>query len=572
MANIRGITDEELLKEIKQRYESLDCETDVHNKAMKRIQTAVLPYHGRYLDGSNSDKEDDGHVRDDKRTNSTAYQAAKITTAGFLEGLCPSSRPFWFPDVNDDKLMNDNVVYDWLTRQRNKVMLAMDKSGFYETMANVMLEGFCFGTAPLYIWSDMKTIARCETDTIGEYRMQKDEYGEICSIYRDKWYTAYQINRLFNPEGKKPEDVFPVCIANALKNNEPYEKFLVVHAIEPAKFYEPGKPGAAGMGYESVYYLKNGQTKDGKPLKRSHFKTKPFEVNRFEVIGNETWGNSIIKEILGEIEYLQDQAVELACTIETQNKPTLAAPVDLKGLGQKLGANKIIYYTTPHNAESIKPIQETFINIQMLDAVIEKIENRVKEALLNNALKAITDMTKEATKFEVSKVYEEKMMILGGFTKRFNSKFLRNVIERFWNILDDLGLIDPAPQQIAGAEIKVEFTSLLAQAQRSIGSSTIEQSLDFVLRAAAVDQGLMDVADFEAYIRTYNRSISAPPLLLRSSEDIAKIREQRNQDQQNAMMMQNSDKMAKAAQAMATTKPQDGSMLNNAISGGALQP
>lgn len=567
MAYVRGISDEELLSDIKKRRDALEVGQNVVNEGARRIQEAVLPYHGRYLNGSKSDTEDDGHLRKDKRTNSTAYQALKVTTAGFLESLCPSSRPFILLDVADDSLMNDREIYAWLTKQRNKILLAMDKSGFYEAMASNMLEGFGFGTCPLYIWQDMKTIARCEVDTFGEYRMEKDEYGEICSIYREKWYSAVNINKLFNPENKKPEDVFPRCICNSLARKQPYDKFLVVHAIEPAKFFRPGAPGAEGAGYESVYFLENGETKDGKPLARKFFKTKPFEVNRFEVIGNETYGNTVIKEILGEIEYLQDQAIELAAAVETINKPTLAAPADLRGLGEKLGANKIIYYSQGSNADAIKPIQESFVNIEMLDKIIIRIEERIKEALLNNALKAITDITKESTKFEIAKVYEEKMMILGGFTKRFNSKFLRSVVERYWSILDDLGLIDEPPASLPpGMELKVEFTSLLAQAQRSIGASTLEQSLQFLLQAAQVDQGVLDIADFEAYIRTYNRAIGAPPLLLNSKEQIQQLRAARQKAAEQQAQMENSQKMATAAATMANTKNQEGSLLESAAS------
>lgn len=561
MAKLRGATDEDLLKKVTARYNSLDSEFTQYKSAMSEIQKVALPYHGRYLDGQ-SDKYDEGKNREDRRTNSTVYNAVKVSSSAIQDGLASSSRPFWMPMVYDEAVGSRTDVYAWATRQRNIVSLAMDKSGFYETLANVMLEGFVFGTGIIYIWEDMETIARAEADTVGEYRLARNEKGEIDAVYREKWYTAESMERLWGRENLTD------AVISALDRNLPYEKFLVVQAIEPARFYNKSKKGAEAAEYESVYFMKDGTTRNGKPLFRKHFNTKPFVVNRFDVIAGNTYGQSLVREVLGELRYLQDQAIELASSIETQVSPTIAAPADMKGLGQRLGKEKVVYYNSPNQAASIKPVQETFVNIQMLDAVIQRIEERIREVLLNNALKAITNITKEATRYEITKVVEEKMQILSGFVHRFNNEFLRGVINRYWGICEELGLLEPAPAVLSeGAELKIEFTSLLALAQRSIGASIIEQGLQFTLSAAQADQGVLDVASLENHVRQYYRAISAPPSILREEGEVEKLREKRQADQEQQMQMENAESIANAASVANQTIPNKDSVLSKLSAG-----
>ncbi len=558
-----GRVDEvKLQKDVASRFESLQTEFDGwRDGTWKQIQECVLPYSGRNLatarrqDGTLD--EDDGSRRDDKRINSTAYNALITTRAGLIEGLAPQSRPFFVPRMRNDELNSIHSVYKWLWDVKNIVLLAMEKSGAYDSIAHCMLETLGFGTSIVYTWEDMETIARCETDTIGEYRLAKDARGEINSVYREKWMSAANMREAFGEEN------LPQCVKNALmEGKNPNERFCYIHAIEPNGYYSEEARGLSGMKYLSMYYLKDKATASDKPFLRiKGFTSKPFEVLRWDVEGNATYGDSPVKQCLGEIKQVHELTVDLLRSTEKQVSPTIAAPDSLKSVGAKLGADRVIYYSPPDNPQSIKPIQENFISIETLNEVIATIEDRIKTALFNKALQAITEITKESTAYEISKVYEEKM-ILGGFVQRFNNKFLRRLIERHFEICQNHGLIPPAPQEIPdGEEWTIEFTSLLAQAQRSIGISSIEQSMAFKARIVALDPTVVDYIDAREHMEVYDRNLGLPPKMTRSEEEVQQIRAERQRQQQAMEQMKNADKMANAVKTANEVQIDDNSML-----------
>lgn len=554
---------EQMLKDVSGRYESLTTEFDGWKDGTWRyIQEAVLPYSGRNLGGSNRKDgmldEDDGSRRDDNRINSTPYNALITTRAGLIEGLAPQSRPFFVPRMRRDELNRSASVYDYLWKVKNILLLAMERSGAYDAIAHCILETLGFGTSIVYTWEDMKNIARCEVDTIGEYRLAKDKNGEINSVYREKWMSAANMKEAFGYNN------LPECVKNCLQEGKnPNTRFCYIHAIEPNAYYKEGGKRLSGMAYLSFYYLKDKRTASDKPfLKVSGFKTKPFNVLRWDVTGNATYGDSPVKQVLGEIRQLQELSVDLLRSIEKQVDPTIAAPESLKSVGVKLGAKRVIYYSQPDTPASIKPIQENFVSIENLKVMIETIEDRIKTALFNKALQAITDITKESTAYEISKVYEEKMMILGGFVQRFNNKFLRQLIERHFDICNELGLLPPPPQEIPdGEEMMIEFTSLLAQAQRSIGTSGLEQSIAFKARLAALDPSVVDYIDAREAMEIYDRNLGVPPKMNKGEEEVAKIRQERLRQQQAMEQMKNADKMANAVKTANDVQIDDNSML-----------
>ena len=55
--------------------------------------------------------------------------------------------------------------------------------------------------------------------------------------------------------------------------------------------------------------------------------------------------------------------------------------------------------------------------------------------------------------------------------ERLNDELLDPLIDRTFAIMLRVGLIPPPPQQLQGQSIKVEYTSILAQAQKLLGIS-----------------------------------------------------------------------------------------------------
>jgi hypothetical protein len=117
-----------------------------------------------------------------------------------------------------------------------------------------------------------------------------------------------------------------------------------------------------------------------------------------------------------------------------------------------------------------------------------------------------------------------------------------------------MGLLPPPPREIQGAELKVQYISVLAQAQQMIGVSSIERNLNFGIQMAQANPEILDNYNFDTTAREYAKAIGAPAKTMSSPEERdAKRQANREAAAQAAKMeqMQAGAEMAsKAAGAM----------------------
>ena len=73
---------------------------------------------------------------------------------------------------------------------------------------------------------------------------------------------------------------------------------------------------------------------------------------------------------------------------------------------------------------------------------------------------------------------QEKLQQLGPVVERLQDEFLSPIIERTYNILERMGAFPPIPDDVAerlsAEEVKIEYISPLAQAQKMSGLVNIE--------------------------------------------------------------------------------------------------
>lgn len=170
---------------------------------------------------------------------------------------------------------------------------------------------------------------------------------------------------------------------------------------------------------------------------------------------------------------------------------------------------------------------------------------------------------------EVMERTNEKMQQLGPVVQRMQFEFLSNIIERVYNILDRAGVF-PQPdnpdlaQTLAQQEIRIEYISPLAQAQKMSGLVNIEQGLAFVANVAQMSPDVLDKIDYSEAVSRYLDMVGAPASIKRSDDDFKKIQAQKQaaqqQQQQAAQAMQMAQAAAPAAQAAkaATDAAQNG--------------
>ncbi|PWG73491.1 phage head-tail adapter protein, partial [Enterococcus hirae] len=73
---------------------------------------------------------------------------------------------------------------------------------------------------------------------------------------------------------------------------------------------------------------------------------------------------------------------------------------------------------------------------------------------------------REMTAREVQERHEEKLLMLGPVIERVQNELLDPMIDRVFSIALRGNALPPPPEELEGVDLRVEYISILAQAQR----------------------------------------------------------------------------------------------------------
>lgn len=99
--------------------------------------------------------------------------------------------------------------------------------------------------------------------------------------------------------------------------------------------------------------------------------------------------------------------------------------------------------------------------------------------------------------------------------------------------------------------IKVEYTSIMAQAMKLVGLGSMERFAGFVGNIAAAKPETLDKVDFDQMVDVYGDSVGLPPNIVIPDDKVAEIRAARAKQQQQMQQMQQMAAMAQVGQQAA---------------------
>jgi hypothetical protein len=102
----------------------------------------------------------------------------------------------------------------------------------------------------------------------------------------------------------------------------------------------------------------------------------------------------------------------------------------------------------------------------------------------------------------------------------------------------DGGMLPKAPVELQGGIVKIEYISVLHQAQRSVGISAIDQLINFAGSVSKVKPEVLDKINGDKMLDKYSEYLGTPASILNSEEEIQNIRDQRAQQQQTQSQTQ----------------------------------
>lgn len=299
------------------------------------------------------------------------------------------------------------------------------------------------------------------------------------------------------------------------------------------------------------YYFEIGGDHD-KFLRESGYKQFPAIVPRWALAGGDIYGNSPGMEALGDIKQLQHEQLRKAQGIDYQTKPPLQVPTSMKNRDIEMLPGGITY--VDGTSQSIKTAFDVQLNLQYLLADIQDCRERVRGSFYADLFLMLANATDtRMTATEVAERHEEKLLMLGPVLERLHNELLNPLIDITFTHMVEAGLIPPAPPELQGMELSVEFVSMLAQAQRAIGTNSVDRFVGNLGAVAQFKPDVLDKFDADQWADSYSDMLGIDPKLIVAGEQVAVIRQARNQAQaaqaQAAAMQQQADTAKSLSQA-----------------------
>ena len=123
-------------------------------------------------------------------------------------------------------------------------------------------------------------------------------------------------------------------------------------------------------------------------------------------------------------------------------------------------------------------------------------------------------------------------------------------------------LIPPAPEELQGMELSVEFVSMLAQAQRAIGTNSVDRYVNSMGAVAQMKPDVLDKFDSDSWADNYADMLGIDPSLIVAGEQVAKIREDRAMAQQAAAQAEAEQRAVENATKLNNSKTGEPSLMD----------
>lgn len=527
------------------RWQALTNERSGWITHWQEISQVTLPRNGRFM---LSDRNL-GTRRHNRIYDSTATRALRILAAGMMAGMTSPARPWFRLGPRDTKLRDNEAVKVWLSDTTRLMLDVFAKSNTYEMLHSCYEELGAFGTFADLMVQDFDNVIHHHRMTAGEYALAIDHRGKVNTVFRNFEMQVGPLVEQFEEENCSE------YVRAAYKARRLDEWIEVLHVIEPRAESEReyGDESAGSMPWRSCYF--EAKSTEDKFLSESGFKVFRVLAPRWAVSGGDIYGNSPAMEALGDINQLQHEQLRKAQVIDFQTKPPLSAPNSLRGQeGSAFLPGGVVFHdaTAPHQA--VKNLFEVNLDLGHLLNDIQDVRQRIKEAFYADLFLMLSSLDNghQMTATEVAERHEEKLLMLGPVLERLHNELLSPLIEMTFGIMLEAGIVPEAPEELKGQELEVEFVSMLAQAQRAVGTNSVDRFVSNLGAVAQFKPEVLDRFNQDQWAEDYADQLGINPKLIVPMEQVEAMRQQRAQQQQQAMAAEQAKTVAESAAKLGT--------------------
>lgn len=485
-----------------------------------------------------------GRTRQDQKIfNSGPRYALRTLAGGMQSGITPPMRP-WFKLGSPDPEMNEfEPVKYWLADVERIIRDILARSNFYNTVKKGYGSQGLYGTMAMSLEEDSEDIIRAHEFPMGSYYIANSAAGRVNGFAREFMMTTYQMIEKFGLKN------VPDHVREAYDKGDYDTWHPVCQFVEPNQYARNGSLLSRDKPYMSLY-LNPSSNEENAVLGMSGFDYFPILAPRWDVLGEDVYGIGCGEVALGDGKQLQVMEKRKLQGVDQNVRPTMVADASMRPArttfqaGETIYSNGLIATGNPgyRRAYEINPM------LNEMREEIAVISQRIDEGFYKNLFLMVSEIADQPniTATQINTMREEKLLMLGPVLERENDELLDPVIDIVFDFAQRRGILPPAPPELQGMPLKVEYIGILAQAQKAMGVGNIERFVGFVGQVAQIWPQARNKLNPMQLVDEYAEGVGVSPRIVNSDEAAMSEMEAEQQQQQAAMAASSAEPVSAA--------------------------
>ncbi len=495
--------------------------------------------------------------RANARHYSTTAQRYTTLASNALQGWAYGRTISWLNIEREDRNTNgeDSTKEErqWLQQCRELMLDDLSKADFYD-------ESLAFTEVVLNLSTGIMLL---DWDESHDSFVVENISPDRCVIEQDKFHHVNLCMYEFKLNKDQAKDMFGDKCPEKIKNSKGYNQdYTFTKAMLSSARYDIDVSGEG----EWIEVIWSEDDRD-KVLSERRTHHKPFVCWRFErSLTGSPWGcNSPGERCLADIislnimEKAKTKGIQLRLDPPVKATEGLTLNIVPAGVTRLRGSQDYAYAPPPGNSE------EVLLEIQRKEA-------NLKEAYYVDfflMLQQTLENNKTAT--EATLLADEKSQIMSSFTSRLNNEFLEPILETLWDMELRHGRLPEPPRSLAGKEIRIDYISPLAIAQRKAQIYVpARQFIAETLTFAQVDPTVQYIFKIPEYTAQMAKDMMIDERFLNSPEDVEKMVQAQQQMAQQQLESQQQQAEAKTNASVYNSlskAPESGSAISQMMGG-----
>lgn len=486
-------------------------------------------------------------------TQAAAYALLR-GASGITSGMTPRNISWFEPDFDSPELGEASGARAWLDEIDRRMKAVLAEGGFYQAIHAFNTDLLWAGCALLYAEAGQAALMRFECAQVGTYAVALDELGRLDAVARSMAWHPARIAKTFGRAAMSEG-------SRAMLDKNPYAPVRVWQLVRRRDWREPGRADSRNMPWESLFWEDGGEDF----LHEGGYEEMPYFFTCWHE-GATPYGTGPGDDALGDARQVDKMERDKLEGLGKLVRPPLQYDYTLKDVPDLSagGLTPVREKTLIAPIMDLGPYAQSF---RYLQDEIRNVSQRLEQELMASifASMPLEQRPRDMSATEFLERKREALQQLGPVISAYEPNVLTPLLFRVLASIDRAGLAPPPPEALAGLPLfmKMEFVSPMSNALRQTGAETTRALLQDVAMLAQAAQSLevLDKVDLDQVVDELATGLGVPGKVIRSDEDVARIRQERAEAQARqqeavleqagaAQMMQNMQSAANTAKTL----------------------